>query len=268
MEPKTQEPDKTMNLGNAKEWIEKNSDELRTFLQLTGLASLAMAALASLAMGATYNFYFNNTEQGDNSTANPSLSVVDGKGAKSGGTEPLPEVMAQPSHPPTPPAAPPATETLTGPPPVAAAPEQSTLMAKVESLLGQPEFHKTRFTVGAGLHPDHDVMLTANAGYFVSREIGFNAFGGVGSKRRRSEFNGGAELEVVPFRVSLGRIENIVDVGFMVGASTSRPASGNWVSPHLGARVNFNVGSRWSLTVAGRGNLGYGSGEAALAIRL
>src|SRR4051794_19080532 len=39
---------------------------------------LSIMALAWVAYGATYNFYFNNTEQGPNSTANPSVSVKDG----------------------------------------------------------------------------------------------------------------------------------------------------------------------------------------------
>src|SRR5688572_26493888 len=41
--------------------------------------SLAGIGVGWVAWGANYNFYFNNTEQGPNSTATPTLSVVDGK---------------------------------------------------------------------------------------------------------------------------------------------------------------------------------------------
>src|SRR4051812_17870316 len=54
---------------------------------LTGLLILATSLVGLLFMvgvghAATYNFYFNNLEQGDNSTANPSLTVTGKKSKK------------------------------------------------------------------------------------------------------------------------------------------------------------------------------------------
>ncbi|OFZ18610.1 MAG: hypothetical protein A2X94_01580 [Bdellovibrionales bacterium GWB1_55_8] len=43
------------------------------------MAGLTALVLSTGASAATYNFYFNNTEQGDNSTASPALNVQDGK---------------------------------------------------------------------------------------------------------------------------------------------------------------------------------------------
>jgi uncharacterized iron-regulated membrane protein len=46
-----------------------------------------IVCLASITWAATYNFYFNNTEQGNNSTATPTVTVTDGKAQKSDGTD-------------------------------------------------------------------------------------------------------------------------------------------------------------------------------------
>ncbi|MBL7716699.1 MAG: hypothetical protein JNL01_14640 [Bdellovibrionales bacterium] len=55
--------------------------KINRFYRLLGVAMVSAligtATVAALsAYGATYNFYFNNTEQGDGSTATPNLSVA------------------------------------------------------------------------------------------------------------------------------------------------------------------------------------------------
>ena len=58
--------------------------------------------VSGVAFAATYNFYFNNTEQGDNSTATPNVTVQqDDKGGpakvtKTGG-DPMPAASATPA---------------------------------------------------------------------------------------------------------------------------------------------------------------------------
>ena len=85
----------------------------------SGIAAIG-AGLFGLAAAhaATYNFYFNNTEQGDHSTATPSVTVTDGKMEKKPGAEPSPA-----------PAAVAAQET---PPPAVAAPAPAAVVAAAE----------------------------------------------------------------------------------------------------------------------------------------
>jgi hypothetical protein len=67
-------------------------------LYLFLLVAACFLSFVEGAEAATYNFYFNNTEQGPNSTAAPNVTIQDGKMVKPGGTgasqEPLPAVPA------------------------------------------------------------------------------------------------------------------------------------------------------------------------------
>lgn len=51
---------------------------------VTGWVTLGLSLAPMSLWAGTYNFYFNNTEQGDNSTATPSLVIRDGKDLKEG----------------------------------------------------------------------------------------------------------------------------------------------------------------------------------------
>ncbi len=47
----------------------------RDLIQIATITACGLITAGSVAFGATYQFYFNNTEQGDNSTATPQLHV-------------------------------------------------------------------------------------------------------------------------------------------------------------------------------------------------
>ena len=80
---------------------------MNTDFRIRRISPLAVAAIAfagacavSVAWGATYNFYFNNTEQGPNSTATPHLTVsqsADGKIEKKEGGQTLTPMGEKPA---------------------------------------------------------------------------------------------------------------------------------------------------------------------------
>jgi hypothetical protein len=228
------------------------------------------------AYAATYNFYFNNTEQGDNSTATPNVVVNDGK--KEGGKS------LEPKNPALDPAASSqatsAAAAVPGPAPSSASGQQSTAALPADAV-SPPEFRHVRLTAGAT-----DLLGAMGAsvgiGYFFNREFGFNAFGvlsrgdyktfGANGTWSGTEswtgFDAGLEMEVTPVRIAVGRIEDLLDLGGMLGVSTIAADTGNWVSPHLGARLNINLGSRWGITTTARLNASYAMAEAGLVFKL
>ena len=106
--------------------------------------------------------------------------------------------------------------------------------------------------------------------FFPTRGLGLNLWGGSYDAGRSSLGRGfaGADLELLPLRVSLGKWENAIEGGILLGASTLRAAHGNVATAHAGARIAFNLGDTFSVTAAGRANLGYLMGEAGIAVHL
>jgi hypothetical protein len=216
-------------------------------LLLAGLLGCELAASA-----ATYNFIFNNTEQGDGSTASPSLSVAsDGTVSKSGGgADSKPLVRTQG---------------------IAQAPGGETTVVSETSAprAAAPAFRHFRFTGAASLYEGRysaakGPWATGSFAYFFNPEWGLNAFGVLATSAASNELEAGLEFEIVPIRISLGRVENLVELGFMGGLSHAQ----DWNDPHLGARVNVNLGESWGLTACGRYAADYAMAEAGLALRL
>jgi len=226
------------------------------------LSILGWFGMASwMAWGATYNIYFNNVEQGSNGTANPSLTVSgDGKVTKTSGE--LQQAVQQ-------------TEPIEEKPkvdlPVANTANVTT--ATQAAVISEPH-ESSRFPhwrvmgAAAGVyeetHSRASLGSTINLGYFVTRGLVLNAFGGAYEK---AGF-GGAETEVRLISVSLGRFDNVIDLGMMLGGSSLGAVSGNAASMHAGLRANLNFGDQWGFTAAIRGNLGYVMAEGGLAIHL
>lgn len=230
----------------------------RTFGMIIWLVLASLAAWGCLAQAATYNFYFNNTEQGDNSTATPTVTMSGDK--------------SKPSAERTPGA--PALAGVPAPAPASAAPtvaahESHTALSPGE--IPAPEFRHCRITGGLA-NKSGAWGGSANLGYFFTREFGINAFGGGFGQNylngNDTRFFGGAELEVTPIRITVGRIDNLIDIGGLLGVSTIDADEDNWISPHAGLRMNLNLGNRWSLTTTSRFNASYAMGELGIAIRL
>jgi hypothetical protein len=222
------------------------------FLVASGLLALELAASA-----ATYTFIFNNTEQGDNSTANPGLSVAaDGTVTKTG-------VVAAPAKPVVNSSSQGLVQT-----PVADAPV-SSLAASATQPVATPEFRHFRLIGSAAvyqarLQESSGPKWTGSLAYFYNHEWGLNVFGVIDTDAADNEVQAGAELELVPIRISLGRIENLVEIAILGGASHAQ----DWTEPHIGARVNLNLGESWGLTATGRYARDYAMAEAGLALHL
>ena len=71
-----------------------------------------------------------------------------------------------------------------------------------------------------------------------------------------------------PFRLPITDTYDLFQFGFLVGTSTLGGVDGNAGSVHVGARVDFNLGSQFGLTAATRANLGYVMFEAGIVTRL
>lgn len=215
---------------------------------------------------ATYNFYFNNVEQGDNSNATPNVTIsedgVKKTDGKEGDKQDKLNLMNPNSNPPP----------ASGPNSVAQI-NTETLVPYTRhtyrlGILGGPTWGLGHST----LNNDGRLGVNLELAWTPSRDIGINFF--VGGLHQGTFVNdggtlllGGAEIEWTPIRISIGRIENMVDVGFLLGASSLAAAPDNWVSAHTGTRIALNLGEDWSALATGRINLGFVSGQVGLAYR-
>jgi hypothetical protein len=215
-------------------------------LFLAGFAELAASA-------ATYNFYFNNSEQGDHGTVTPSVTVQSGAPAAVPG-----------SAAPAPAAAPPVV--------VAIPVEQgASRPATAAAIAIAPPFRHWRLTGGVqdslgGVGP------LGGIGYFFNQDFGIQLYGGFLGNDLASPAGAGlflgTELEFSPIHLKLGRFADAVELGALLGVSTIAAESDNWVSPHVGARLSFNAGHDWGLTTAVRANASYLLFEMGLVARL
>lgn len=227
-------------------------------------ASLGCVTTVTAVWGATYNFYFNNTEQGPNSTASPSLSVVDGKPSSSGAQKTVTNLTEGDA---------PAAKTEV--PAVASA--QAPAVAKTASSThvepkSDDDSHFWRFGLSAGFVGWQDSgsvngpyygggsptnnrgVALLSLGLFPAREIGLNLFAGI----RSSGFDdnvtpifGGAEIEIVPLKISIFRATHLLEFAALGGVSKLTPTS-EGVHVHVGARATINLGERWGIMAAGR----------------
>lgn len=214
-----------------------------------------------IAGAAVYNLYFNNVEQGDNSTATPSVTLqTKGDEAKLVSPSPAPEVTAlAPSPSPAP------VEVKAAP---GATPTETATLAKPEA-----KSHKFRFAVGLGaIGADVDgyrhvisnnVMI--ELGYYPLPYLGFNAFGG--PTEGEPQAFAGAELELIPLKVNLFGFTDALEFSVMGGGTTLAAAPGNVMSLHLGGRAALNFGERWTVAVTGRANGGFFTTDLGLGVR-
>jgi hypothetical protein len=245
---------------------------------LVGLV-IGLCGLAYVAWGATYNFYFNNTEQGDNSTATPSVTVSDGKATKTPGT---PE--AQPS--PGPSAAPVVTASPTPvepPAPIGPAPAPATAENRSEARLsmlsqfwrelplGQDEQRHFRLTAGgASFLSGGSIGPIVDAAIVFNKWVAINGFAAsLDSDYRRQKATYGAELELTPLHIPLGEAHpRFIELGLVAGVNNIYPLPENYVTPHAGARLTLNFGNTIALTAVGRGNAGHQMIESGIVFKL
>jgi hypothetical protein len=253
---------------------------LRKFGWLVVTVGCGVTGLCWVAWGATYNFYFNNTEQGANSTASPTLTVSgDGKATKSGGNTDTPPGLEKP-----------AAATVI---PAASDVDRSTANAASTGNMAQTGNPEGRSSVTAGIVEDHPLRdrnpwrlvagasdvntfqgfttlgATVSLEYELTRSFGLGAFGVFNARGA----DGGAEIEWTPIRLSFGPWENMLEVGPLLGFSSlgvppDYYSDRNWVTAHAGVKVGLNFGRNLGIIGTIRGNYGYVMADAGLAIRL
>ncbi|MEK7691835.1 MAG: hypothetical protein AAB425_12545, partial [Bdellovibrionota bacterium] len=68
--------------------------------------------------------------------------------------------------------------------------------------------------------------------------------------------------------ISIWKLYDIIEIGFMAGGSTLARAKDNWGTLHVGTRLTFNFGSHFGITSSIRANMGYILGDAGLSFRM
>lgn len=200
---------------------------------------------------ATYNFYFNNTEQGDNSTATPSLAVehqADGTDVVKKNGDVVNEEAKETSPAELPASASAAEGTH----------DQTPARPFRLSLAGGVEFYDDSAVLGPwgqGYYYNGSgdaLYYQLSLAYMPLSYLGFQGFVAAGRK-----WSAGVELELDPVKLTLFGHEDVFELGLLAGASTMAAVDDNWVSLHVGARAALNFGKRWQLAANVRGNKGF-----------
>ena len=240
---------------------------IAVFIVLSGFAVWSVFA-------ATFNTYFNNVEQGSNSTSTNSIHV-DGTGrvpdAQNGAQNTAALPGATPSSVPTSETAAPSTG--------AQAPAAATVATKTD-LPEVPREGYRHFVVGAaGLlfsdrRSDFSPSINHNTGggslslgYGFTRDFGLRLTGGAyafSNNNQNAKGFGAFEAEVMPIHVGLFRAENALELGVVGGADIV----GNQLGGHGGVRANVNFSETFSLTAAVRVGREFNTEEAGIAIRM
>jgi hypothetical protein len=191
------------------------------------------------------------------------VTVSDGKGGPPGKAPPAP-AGAGPTG---------SAQAASAPPAIGEG--ASAASAKPADWVAEPGFRHWRL-VASAFDLFTVVGPSADLAYEFNREFGLNAFAAwLPSRDFLGSVNSpggnvflGFEMEVTPVHIAVGRISDLIDLGGMLGVSTINPDDGNWVAPHLGARMNVNLGERWAVTTTARFNASMAVVEAGLAFRL
>lgn len=241
----------------------------------------ALALLLCLAVlpahAATFQYIFNNVEQGSGGTSSPSISIDgEGQAKKSGAAK---NSVAAPSLTTNPEAT--ATSVAeageigeASPAPYARFRLMAT-GARITEAHGGSAWSRTRGDLQNIVNSDADVTAGLAATIFASRDIGFTGFwlpGRESDANRYGRF--GAEMEFIPVRVAVLGNTDFIEAGALLGASTfGREALKKAGTLHAGARLNVNFHSQLGITGAARTNFTdrrsyrYAQAELGLAYR-
>lgn len=227
---------------------------LMKLYRITLFIILGMIYLSTNARAATYNFYFNNTEQGDNSTASPNLSVKDGKQEESAKSEVETGVPADSNE-----NAQPTIEPIQSQPIQPEATAMRLMRDKWTRSMAEPvhfyDYYPFRFDLGAALVS----MRRETSNFFINPRFDF---GKVNMTPRKSKFgliyagvsyyvndkasaslNLGSfqflEVAWLPWNYSNARQKYYrkIEFGVLGGLSTTFKEKNGGVKPHIGARI-------------------------------
>jgi hypothetical protein len=212
-----------------------------------------LLAMMEWATAATYNVFFNNVEQGPNSTASPTLHITGSK------PEAQPASVSQPETPTVEAPQNPVIES-----PKVEAPKTSVTPAPISETRATvadvsdvgPKYFRAAFVATSFFSPgesaaNRPIGAAIRASFFPLRDFGISAFAGAVSGR--PAYFGG-ELEFEPIHLGLFGVDRFVEVGTVVGASSIDSRQG-WDRVHGGVQTALNFGSRYSLTAGLRTHL-------------
>jgi hypothetical protein len=236
------------------------------------LACLAVVsffvAIASTFAG-TYNFYFDNAEQGDNSTATPTVKV-------NGNEKSDADVTQHPA----------ASSNAPAASPVAVAPHlvsdeetpRSGVNWNLADLFNQNRFHHFSFGVGyanfdySSKAPyDSNTYMGGDSGEGPLFSVGYDLNRDIGLKIYMAQLDNywidGANLELTPIHISIGKVDDLIDLGGLVGAEEFHDG---WPGEKFvfGPRMNVNLTPAIQITSACRFTTASRLIEAGMALRL
>ena len=217
---------------------------------------------------ASFNYYFNNVEQGANSKASPVLNVGS-KGIPTKAADAAPENAAEsPSSE--------SQEYVESSLPSDSTPAKNETSGEID-LSGKESWVRLGIlthSLGPDVSPfgeNNRVGGTVTLGFFPLRDFGINAMAAVGSLEH---FFYGAEFEAVPLRVSLFGLNHFIEGSALVGASSIGKTEGRIGSIHGGVKLGVNFGREIGFTTGFRTNLSdrnrfqYYMMDAGLQIRI
>jgi hypothetical protein len=233
-------------------------------LGVTLLYGLVLCCV-SLTRAESYNFFFNNVDQGPNSKSDAKVIV---------NSQPEKE-RTRPSET----AAPAPTSS-----PVDAKPDPSASASTVEL---RPKSKHFQADITAFMTASSRSELSGRPGWLVSfgwypiKYLGIRGYGGMTfGQGYMSRFNGdlllgdgstsrfvlGADLDVVPFHVSLFGVEDWLSLGAFVGASSLAFEPGEPITlGHVGARARVRLGEHFGAVAVAKFNVNYAAFETGLS---
>ena len=229
-------------------------NEWRWFLVVS--SGLLGGLLVSRA--ATYNFHFNSTEQGDNSTATPTVIINDDLKSKAEGTP---------------------TTAASG------TPTSSGGSTQTSSIQGDSPTDKAKPTARWGLnvswaafatdgHPQLGALFSLH--YLFTDDFGVRAL--IGSAKDPHVFTG-AELMFMPWHIPFGKFD-LVDLGMVGGLfAMSDPSGARWAflpdefevsmlpSIYAGATGTLHLSKAWGLQASFRASTSFALGDVGVTMR-
>ena len=257
----------------------------RSSLFFTSIVLFAvLSAFISTAWAAQYNFYLNNSEQGDNSTSTPSLVVTsDGKVKSEGAQETIINGKGDAS---------------------ALTPSAQSLAQADAASKDEKKFRRWRLGFSYGSVFDEQYWGTyameSNAthkrdgfgmpemegggvglvslGFAFLKDFGVNLYFGGSLRKEIPGLLAGSEFEFTPLHITLLGKEDFLSLGAVAGAmalpigvNISGARKSPLLRPYLGARVSMKFSEQYGLTASYRKGVGTpfsGMWEAGLALYL
>ncbi len=106
-------------------------------------------------------------------------------------------------------------------------------------------------------------------GWDVTKVIGFNFYGGASHNSDYDKLTPhyGADLQIMPLKIPAKNFD-LVEFGFLVGASNILSNRDHVGAMHVGAKLNLNFGREYGFTASTRANIGHYLFEAGFVARI